>query len=55
MGWADVYHGGLTCNWVDVTDVPPGQYTLESTTNAFRLFAESDYDNNVNEVTVTVP
>ena len=27
-GWGDVYISSTPCNWLDVTDVPDGQYTL---------------------------
>ncbi|HVV02104.1 MAG TPA: lysyl oxidase family protein, partial [Verrucomicrobiae bacterium] len=28
-GWADVYEAGLPCQYIDVTGVPPGDYTLQ--------------------------
>lgn len=54
-GWADVYGGGLPCQWVDITGVPPGDYTLHAAVNFEKLLAESSYDNNTADVTVTVP
>jgi hypothetical protein len=45
-GWADVYDAGLPGQWIDVTDVPPGTYTLVITMNPDRLIEESDYSNN---------
>lgn len=54
-GWADVYGGGLPCQWVDVTDVPPGDYTLHAAVNVESILGESNYANNVADVTVTVP
>ncbi|HEV8202057.1 MAG TPA: lysyl oxidase family protein [Candidatus Polarisedimenticolia bacterium] len=48
--WADVYNGGLygiqDGQWVDVTDLPDGEYVLENESNATRLIAEADYTNN---------
>ena len=32
-GWADVYGAHLDCQWIDVTDVPAGIYTLEIEVN----------------------
>lgn len=46
-GWADVYNGFLPCQWIDVTDVPPGQYTLKISVNPSQQIPESNYDNDV--------
>jgi hypothetical protein len=54
-GWSDVYHGGLSCQWIDVTDVAPGEYTLRVQLNVDRRVAELDYDNDLVEVPLTVP
>lgn len=54
-GWSDVYTAGLTCQWVDVTDVAPGDYTLRVALNVDRRVAELDYENNTVEVALTVP
>jgi hypothetical protein len=54
-GWADVYWGGLPCQWVDVTGVPPGDYFLEIVINGESVLAESDYTNNSALVPVTIP
>jgi hypothetical protein len=51
-GWADLYQASLACQWIDVTDVPPGQYTVHITVNPDHAFAESDYDDD--ETTFTV-
>lgn len=45
-GWADIYDNYLPCQWIDVTDVGPGDYRLEITLNTDRALAESDYTNN---------
>lgn len=50
-GCADNYGSALECQWVDVTDVPPGAYELRVTINADRDIPELDYANN----RVTVP
>jgi hypothetical protein len=54
-GWADVYDAGLPCQWVDVTDLQPGDYLLEISLNAEHVLAEADYDNNLVVVPVNIP
>ena len=60
-GFTDNYESGLPCQWVDVTGVAPGDYTLRIELNptrpgdAYPLLNERDYGNNVLEVPVTVP
>jgi len=52
-GWEDVYSAGLDCQWIDVTDVPDGPYTLSIAINQpppgqrFPLLVERQYDNNI--------
>ncbi len=54
-GWSDVYDSELACQWVDVTDVPPGDYKLEVRVNFDQVLGESDYSNNIALVDVTIP
>jgi hypothetical protein len=54
-GWADIYDDYLPCQWVDITDVPPGEYDLVVKLNHQRVLAESNYDNNEASVRVQVP
>lgn len=60
-GFSDWYEAGLPCQWVDVTEVPPGDYTLRITLNrprpdtALPVLNERDYTNNSLDVVVTVP
>jgi hypothetical protein len=53
-GWADVYDAGLDCQWLDVTDVPDGDYQLEVHVNPEQILPEKDYDNNVTVVPVHI-
>jgi hypothetical protein len=46
-GWADVYPRSLPCQFIDITDLPSGTYTLEVEVNAARKLVESDTSNNV--------
>jgi len=45
-GWADVYDAGLPGQWIDITGIAPGTYTLVVTMNPDRLIEETDYSNN---------
>lgn len=54
VGWADIYDAGLDCQWVDITDVPAGDYTLELAINPDEVVAEATFDNNVLLVPVTI-
>ena len=53
-GWSDVYGSYLDCQWLDVTDIAPGNYQLKVTVNAARNLTESHYDNNTAIVPVTI-
>lgn len=54
-GWADVYDPTLPCQFIDVTDVPPGTYRLEVEINPERKITELRYDNNIASVTFDLP
>src|SRR5687768_16051024 len=54
-GWADAYVRTLDCQWIDITGVPAGTYTLEVHVNPDRVIEELDYENNVARVPVTIP
>lgn len=53
-GWADKYGSYLDCQWIDVTDLPPGDYTLRIAVNPDRTLPESNHDDNVYEGAVTI-
>jgi hypothetical protein len=44
-GWRDVYHSGIAFQWVDVSDVPPGQYWLGAEVDPDNLILESSESN----------
>jgi hypothetical protein len=46
-GWADVYDWDVDCQWIDVSGVAPGSYTLRVTVNPEGLLPDSDRTNNV--------
>ncbi|PRQ10203.1 lysyl oxidase family protein [Enhygromyxa salina] len=60
LGWSDTYGAHLDCQWIDVTDVPVGEYTLRMEVNmppdekAHSTLVERRYDNNVLEIPVVV-
>jgi hypothetical protein len=41
-GWADVYTADVDCQWLDVTDVPDGRYTLRVTVDTQHLVDQDD-------------
>ncbi len=53
-GWADIYAAGLDCQWIDITGVAPGTYSMRIEVNFNQVLRESNYENNVIEVPFTV-
>ena len=56
VGWADLYGKYLDCQWIDITDVNPGNYSIEVEINMAGAFDEgpNTYPNIV-RVPVTIP
>jgi hypothetical protein len=60
LGWSDTYEASLDCQWIDITDVPPGQYTLRMEVNlpppnkSHSTLVERRYDNNTLELPVII-
>lgn len=52
IGWVDVYSKGLPDQNIDITDVPEGEYWLESEANPDQLATESDYSNNISRIKI---
>ncbi len=55
VGWGDLYPSSLPCQWIDVTDVAPGDYDLWVLLNTAQLLPESDYGNDDGTTHVTIP
>ncbi|WP_035606750.1 lysyl oxidase family protein [Haloferula sp. BvORR071] len=54
-GWGDVYDSGLPGQWIEIGDLPAGDYQLEVIVNPDSILSESNYDNNVVRIPVTIP
>lgn len=48
----DVYGSYLDCQWIDITDVPPGTYILKLHVNPTGEVSETDYRNNEVQCTI---
>lgn len=46
-GCYDTYNADIDCQWIDITDVKPGNYVLKISVNPQYQVPESDYSNNV--------
>ena len=55
VGWMDGYQQAVDCQWLDVTDVPAGDYTMRFHANPGRTFEELDYSNNVVLFPISLP
>jgi hypothetical protein len=53
-GWEDIYDKSLDCQWLDISDVPSGSYRLRVVCNPDAMFEESNYENNVVDVSITL-
>jgi hypothetical protein len=53
-GWADVYDSGLPGQWIEIGDLPGGDYLLELTVNPEGILPETNYANNVITAPVTI-
>ena len=54
-GWADTYASGSDCQWIDVSGIEAGDYTLEIEANPAGSFLESDTENDIVSLPVTLP
>jgi hypothetical protein len=53
-GCADNYGSELLCQWIDITDVAPGTYTMRVAVNYSRAVPELDYSNNGVDVSLQI-
>ncbi|XP_040912017.1 lysyl oxidase-like 5b isoform X2 [Toxotes jaculatrix] len=52
-GCHDIYAANIDCQWIDITDVPPGNYILKVTVNPNFHVLESDFTNNIVRCDIT--
>jgi hypothetical protein len=55
VGWGDNYPWYFAYQWVDITGIAPGIYTLRSIVDPLNNFAESNEDNNCTWLRVSIP
>lgn len=53
-GWQDIYPKDLDCQFLDVTGVPGGRYTLRATVNPDGVIEESNRGNNSASISVQI-
>jgi len=59
VGCSDIYDSDIDCQWIDITDIEDGEYTIIVRVNQFELvdargLPESTYENNVGQACVTI-
>ena len=54
VGWIDVYSKSLPGQNIDITDVPDGHYWLESEVDPNNNVLESNEDNNIARIRITI-
>ncbi len=54
-GCSDVYSHTLGCQYIEITDVPGGDYLVRMTSDPLNLFEEANETNNAHSVPVTIP
>jgi subtilisin-like proprotein convertase family protein len=54
VGWGDLYSSSLDGQWIDITGVPDGSYTLEMQANPMGVIQESDYANNTASIPISI-
>ncbi len=54
-GYVDVYQSMLDCQFLDITDTVPGEYTLRQCTNQLATFPELSFENNCIYIPYTIP
>lgn len=54
VGYADFYRKNLYGQWIDITDVNPGRYWIESVVDPINRLKESNEDNNVARTMVNI-
>jgi len=53
-GWGDLYDSTLDGQWIDITGLPAGNYTIEMEANPEGIIQESDYGDNLTIVPIAI-
>jgi hypothetical protein len=53
-GWGDLYDSTLDGQWIDITGLPDGNYTIEIEANPQGIIQESNYANNITQVPIAI-
>jgi hypothetical protein len=53
-GWGDLYDSTLDGQWIDITGLPDGNYTMEMEANPMGIIQESNYSNNITLVPIVI-
>src|SRR5688572_28903967 len=53
-GWSDFYIAELSCQWIDITSVPPGVYTLQLEVDPANRLPELIETNNITQMFVVI-
>lgn len=59
VGCSDIYDTDIDCQWIDITEVEDGEYSIVIRINQFKLpdargLQEKTYDNNVGQACITI-
>ena len=54
VGWGDLYDRTLDGQWIDITGLPNGNYTMQLECNPQGIIQEANYANNVIEVPIQI-
>jgi hypothetical protein len=54
-GWGDVYDSGLPGQWIELGDLPAGDYQLELTVNPDGILPDANAANNTVRIPVSIP
>ena len=54
VGWGDKYPWNFAYQWIDITGLPSGTYTLRYAVDLWRLFTESQESNNCSYVRLSI-
>jgi hypothetical protein len=54
VGWGDLYDSSLDGQWIDITGIPDGNYTIEIEPNPQGIIQEANYANNITLVPIVI-